>query len=232
MFRFNRLSSSSRAIAGGAPVVAEVSLSERLAFIRKVYSLLALSLFFGIVAGAFTMNSPEFLLFVVNNMMIFFIAEIGFLIAANFVKKESSLSFIMMNAFTVLTGITTAPIVYVYKDVALQAALTTVAIFLGLTFYTFVSKKDFSFLGGMLTVSIIAMVVLGLLNAFWFQSGITQLFLSGVGVLVFSGFILYETSNIMRVYPTNMAVQASLALYISILNLFISLLQIFGGGRR
>ncbi len=218
----------------GVPVsvTAEAApLHERLAFIRKVYSLLSISLLMAIVACTVTLTNTGFLAFVAQNMMIFAIGQFGVLIASNFIKSNATLSFGMMSLFVILSGITVAPIVYVYADVALMSALTTLAVFFALTVYTFVSRKDFSFIGKYLFVAIIAMVVIGLLNAFWFKSSGTQMVMAGAGVLVFSGFILFETSNIMRVYPTTMAVQATLGLYISILNLFISLLQIFGGRR-
>lgn len=228
----NIISTQERFATAGQLVVAEVPLSERLAFIRRVYSLLAISLVLGVAAGALTISNLAFLSFVASNIFLFFIAEFGVLIASNFVKRNGMAAFVMMNIFTILTGITTAPIVYLYIDVALQAALTTIGVFVGLTIYTFISKKDFSFLGGILTIALIAMIVIGLLNAFWLQSSATSMAMSWIGALVFSGFILFETSNIIRRYPTDMAVQAALGLYISILNLFIILLRIFGGNRN
>ena len=176
----------------GQNVVADASLSERLAFIRKVYGLLAASLVLGIVSCLITLSSPGFLSVVAKNLMLFGFAEIGVLLLASFVSQQGSMAFLLLNAFVILTGITTAPIVYFYQEVALSAALTTVACFLGLTAYTWVSKKDFSYLGSALTIVLIGMVVLSLVNIF-LKSNLTQTLLAFVGVVVFCGFILFET---------------------------------------
>ena len=65
-----------------------------------------------------------------------------------------------------------------------------------------------------------------------FGSSLAQFMISGAAVLLFSGFILYDTSNILRHYGTDEHVSATLALYLDILNLFIALLSILGIARR
>jgi modulator of FtsH protease len=66
---------------------------------------------------------------------------------------------------------------------------------------------------------------------FLFQSPMMHFMMSGVGVILFSGFILYDTSNIMRNYATDEYISATLALYLDILNLFTALLSILGLSR-
>ena len=89
------------------------------------------------------------------------------------------------------------------------------------------TKKDFSFMGKFLMVGIILLIVASLANIF-FQIPAMALALSAIGVLIFSGFILYDVSRIVNGGETNY-VMATLGLYMSIYNLFTSLLQLLGG---
>ena len=84
-------------------------------------------------------------------------------------------------------------------------------------------------MAGFLMTGLIIVVVGGLLNLFMHNS-LLHFVLTGIGVFLFSGFILFDTSNILRRYGTDEYVMASLALYLDILNLFILLLQLLGLG--
>ena len=159
------------------PVI-QAGVSDRMAFIKKVYSLLGLSLLTGILASVFTLSNVGFLDTVNQNYWFFVIAEIGVLLLCFWKRKTATLGFVLLFTFTILSGITVSPLIYVYKAVAGQAALLTVVAFCGLTAYVFVSKKDFSFLGGMLTVGIVLMVVGGLLNAIFIKSFDLQYFMA------------------------------------------------------
>jgi len=72
------------------------------------------------------------------------------------------------------------------------------------------------------------MIVLGLSNYFFFESSTLQLAMSGMGVLLFSAFILYDTSTILREYPSNEYIGAALTLYLDVFLLFQNLLMMFG----
>ena len=74
---------------------------------------------------------------------------------------------------------------------------------------------------------LIVVIAGGILNLF-IGSPIMHFIMSGASVLLFSGFILYDTSNILRYYGTDEYVSATLALYLDVLNLFIALLSILG----
>lgn len=113
----------------------------------------------------------------------------------------------------------------------MQALGATAVIFFALSAYVFISGKDFSFMGGFLMVGLIAVLVT-MLGGFIFSlfgvnvSGLS-LVLNGVIVLLMSGFILYDTSRIINGGETNY-VLATISLYLNILNLFTSLLQLLG----
>ena len=106
--------------------------------------------------------------------------------------------------------------------------MTTAVTFVALTGYTFISRRDFSFLKGFVWTGLVAMIVLGLSNYFFFESPMLQMTLSGVGVLLFSAFILYDTSNILRDYPNNEYIAAALTLYLDVFLLFQHILSLFG----
>lgn len=99
-------------------------------------------------------------------------------------------------------------------------------IFLGLSGYALTSKRDFSFLGGFLFAGMMVAVVAMLANLF-FALPALSLAISAVMILLMSGFILFDTSRILNGGETNY-ILATYSLYLSIFNLFISLLQLLG----
>ena len=106
-----------------------------------------------------------------------------------------------------------------------KAAIITLGMFAGLTVVAFTTKKDFSFLGGILKVGFF--VAIGLIVAsFFFQGFNLGLWFSGAMVLLASGSILYSTSNIIHHYQTTQYVAASLGLFASVALLFWYVLQI------
>ena len=110
--------------------------------------------------------------------------------------------------------------------IVMQAFGGTAAIFLGLSAYATISKRDFSFMGGFLFVGILVAFLAGL-GAIFFQMPGLSLAVSAMFVLLMSGLILYETSQIVRGGETNY-ILATVSLYVTIFNLFTSLLQLLG----
>jgi modulator of FtsH protease len=129
-------------------------------------------------------------------------------------------------------GYTLGPIVSHYLslpnggETVMMAMAGTAAIFLGLSGYALTTRKDFSFMGGFLMVGVL-LAFLASLAAFFFEIPALSLTVSAVFVLLMSGLILYETSNIIHGGETNY-VMATVGLFVSIFNLFTSLLQLLG----
>ena len=206
---------------------ASVSTTDRLTFIKKVYSLLAMSM--GTAAVGAYLGSGPLLLLVAPNMMLFFILQFALIIFASFASRRPGLNMVALFSFTTVSGLTLGPLLYqVGPSIAAEAFALTAITFAGLSLYVVYSKKDFSFMSGFMMTGLIVLVVGGLLNMFFIQSGMMHFVMSGASVLLFSGFILYDTSNILRYYGTDEYVSATLALYLDILNLFIALLSILG----
>jgi len=216
---------STTTLPRGVTPAASVTTSDRLVFIKKVYSLLAMSM--GTAAVGAYLGSGPLLLLVAPNMMLFFILQIGLIFFASFAARKPGLNMIALFSFTTVSGLTLGPLLYqVGPSIAAEAFGLTAVTFAGLSMYVVYSKKDFSFMSGFLMTGLIVLVVGGLLNMFFIQSGMMHFVMSGASVLLFSGFILYDTSNILRYYGTDEHVSATLALYLDVLNLFIALLSI------
>ena len=215
------------------PVVAAMApTSERMAFLRKIYGLLALSTFMAAGAAFMTVSNEAFLATVAQNQMLFFALEIGAIFFTFWARKKETLGLVALFSFTTLTGVTIAPVLLIYTGASVvNAALMTGIVFVGLSVYTVAAKKDFTFMGGMLTTGLIVLVVGGLLNLFFFHSSGTSFLFSAFGAMLFSGFIVFDTFNILNRYPTDEYISATLTLYLDVLNLFLSLLRLFGGNR-
>jgi modulator of FtsH protease len=140
--------------------------------------------------------------------------------------------------FTFIAGLMLTPILTVaagFKNggqlVALSGGLTA-AVFFALAAYATVTKRDFAFLGKFLFVGLVLLVVASLANVF-LQVPAMALTVSAVAVLIFSLYLLYDLSNIIRGGETNY-VMATLNLFLSVYNIFIGLLNLllaFSGQR-
>ncbi|MFT8319686.1 MAG: Bax inhibitor-1/YccA family protein [Bacillus sp. (in: firmicutes)] len=162
------------------------------------------------------------------------ILEFVMLIIAFFVRKGKSLSYTFLYAFTFISGITTYPIVAHYvsaigANIVIMALGTTTVIFAGLAVYATTTKRDFSFLGGMLMAALLALVAISIFHLIWPLSSTAMLAFSFIGVLVFSGFVIFDFNRMKHhgVSAEQVPLMA-LNLYLNFINLFISILRIFG----
>jgi modulator of FtsH protease len=136
-------------------------------------------------------------------------------------------------ALTGFLGLTLGPILNAYltmlpngSQIVMTALGTTAIAFLGLSAYAVTSKRDFSFMGGFLMIGAIGAFVLGLV-AYFFNMPTLSLVVSGMFLIVSGGLMLYQTSEIVRGGETNY-ITATVTLYVSIYNMFLSLLHILG----
>ena len=129
-------------------------------------------------------------------------------------------------------GYTLGPIVSHYlampngHQVVMMAMGGTGAIFVGLSAYAMASRKDFSFMGGFLLAGILVAFLAGL-GAIFFEVPALSLTVSAAFVMLMAGLILFETSRIVHGGETNY-IMATVSLYVSIYNLFSSLLALIG----
>jgi modulator of FtsH protease len=146
--------------------------------------------------------------------------------------RNSVWGIVSVFALTGFMGLTLGPMVNYYLSmpnggqIVMQALGGTGVIFLALSAYAIKSEKDFSFMGGFLMVGILV-GFLAALGAFFFEMPGLALAVSAMFVLLMSGLILYQTSEIIHGGETNY-IMATVTLYVSIYNLFTSLLHLLG----
>lgn len=195
--------------------------------LRNTYMLLSLCLGFSVVtAGAsVALKLPH------PGLIITLAGYFGLLyLVTKF--RDRGLGVAMVFALTGFMGYTLGPIVSHYLNmpsgtqIVMTALGGTAAIFMGLSAYVLISKRDMSFMGGFLTIGILVAFVAALAGVF-LQIPALSLTISAVFVLLMSGMILYETSNIVHGGETNY-VMATVSLFVTIFNLFTSLLQLLG----
>ena len=146
---------------------------------------------------------------------------------------DSAWGLLSVFALTGFMGYTLGPIISLYvkaipdgHSVVMSAFGITAAAFLGLSAYAVRSGRRFTFMGGFLTVGILTAFILGIVSLL-FSMPALSLAVSGMFVLLMSGLILYETGEIVHGGETNY-IHATVTLYVSIYNLFTSLLHLLG----
>ncbi|MCW5594360.1 MAG: Bax inhibitor-1/YccA family protein [Rhodocyclaceae bacterium] len=146
--------------------------------------------------------------------------------------RDRGVGLLFVFALTGFMGYTLGPILNAYlglpngAQTVMTAMGATSAIFLGLSGYALASRKNFSFMGGFLMAGILVAFLAGL-GAIFFELPGLSLAVSALFVLLMSGLILYETSNIIHGGETNY-IMATVTLFVSIFNLFTSLLHLLG----
>jgi modulator of FtsH protease len=162
------------------------------------------------------------------------VLAIGLLFATR-AYSNSGFGVLLIFGFTGLMGFSLGPTMNHYlslphgSEIVGTSLLATGAAFLALSAYVQVTKKDFAFLGGFLFVALIGLVVVSLVGMFFPTPGMSLL-IAYASVLIFGGYILYDTSEIIAGRQTNY-IMATISLYLDILNMFLSILRIVAGSR-
>jgi FtsH-binding integral membrane protein len=225
--------------------VATVGVSDRVSFLRKTYAHLGVALIaFAAIAGGMMRFAPEFSrgfsrwaisgggwnwMIVIGAFML-----VGWL-AERLAMSETSrgLQYLGLGIFVVAESLILQPILWIllYRfgatgatSIIGEATIITLAIFVGLTLTVFLTKKDFSFLRGILVVAsfgaigvILASIIIG------FSLGAI---FCGLMILIMAGYILFQTSIIMKAFPPTAYVAAALMLFSTIATLFWYVLQL------
>lgn len=195
--------------------------------LRNTYSLLSMTLIFSAVTAGISMalNLPH------PGLLLTLVGYFGLLFAtAKF--RNSGLGLVFVFALTGFMGYTLGPILNAYmslangSEIVMTAMAGTGIIFLGLSGYALTSRKDFSYMGSFLMIGILVGFLAGL-GAIFFEMPGLSLAVSAMFVLLMSGLILWETSNIINGGETNY-IMATVTLYVAIFNLFTSLLHLLG----
>jgi len=196
--------------------------------LRNTYMLLAMTLIFSALTAAVSMfvNPPP--------MTSLITLGASFLLMWFVLPKaaNSSAGIGVVFLITGLLGFGLGPTLNYYLSMAAGANIVmlslagTGTIFLALSGYVLTTKKDFSFLGGFLVAGFFVVLLAAIANIFLGIAGLS-LAISAVVIMIMSGFILYDTSRIVRGGETNY-IMATMGLYLNLYNIFVSLLHLLG----
>lgn len=231
---------ASRPIHGA---VATLGVSERVGFLRRTYAHLGVALLaFAALTGGLmqTKFSLEFSAWALKGKWTW-LAVLGMFMAVGYIAERmahsetsAKVQYAGLGIAVFAQALLLQPLLWVamvkfgptgdFSALIWQATGITLAIFIGLTLTVFVTKKDFSFMRGFLmAASFAALGVIVLSMIFGFTLGVVFI---GAMILLMAGFILYQTSAVMRDFPPTFHVAAALMLFSSIATLFWYVLQL------
>ncbi|PWA96727.1 bax inhibitor-1 family protein [Artemisia annua] len=212
----------------------------RWGFIRKVYAIVTVQLLLTVAVGAlvvkfhpivkfFTATTGGLVCYVILLIIPFIMLFLLFCF-----HDSHPLNYVLLAIFTISFAVAIGlACSFTHGKVILEAAILTTVIAVSLTLFTFWGAKrghDFSFLGPFLFAALNMLIVFGLIQIFFPMGKITHMIYGGISALVFCGFIVYDTFNLIELYTYDDYILAAIALYLDVLNLFLALLTIFSNG--
>ncbi|MFT5879390.1 MAG: modulator of FtsH protease [Moritella sp.] len=194
--------------------------------LRNTYMLLAMTLAFSslVAAAVVTLNLPA------PNIIITLVGVYGLMYLTE-KNRNNSMGILFVFLFTGFLGYTVGPLISMYLgagmgDVVVLALAGTAFTFFGLSAYVLTTKKDMSFLNGMMMAGFVVLIVAMIGNIF-LQIPALSLAISAMFILFSSGAILMQTSAIIHGGETSY-ISATVTIFVSLYNIFVSLLQILG----
>jgi FtsH-binding integral membrane protein len=213
--------------------------AERATLARRTYGLVFVSVVVTMLGTAFALSQPALLSAVASHYLIAFFCLLAPLVLVMRAPREYPRNILLTMMFTFVEGIFIAPLIAFYsaafpgQHVVGQAAVLTFGAFGVLSLYALVSRRDFSAWGGFFMVGLWVLIAASLLNLF-FRSSLASLWLSAGALLVFGGLLVFDTWRIVRSgqYGEDDYVAAAVNIYLDLLNMFLAILNLLGGGRR
>lgn len=241
---------------GAPPFVSSSTAStteERVTFLRKVYALMTGAVLVSGVTAALAstvgepvvtqsgLSIPPLVAWFMMHPFLGFFLLLGGTMGASAVSRRPGLNVAALFGLASLVGLIIAPVIY-FAQLKASAGATlssapvlhafglAAAGFTGLSVYALTTKRDFSALGGFLGMGLFVVIGASVLNLF-LGASVLSLAIASVTILLFGGFVLYDTQRMLR--EDDLApVPAALHLYLNFLNLFLALLRILSSGRR
>ncbi|MGT2924631.1 Bax inhibitor-1/YccA family protein [Streptococcus caviae] len=210
-------------------------------FFAKIYSLVGMGIGLSALVSYLMLYvfRDNMIAIMTNAVWIYYLAIFGELalvfIASNAARKNSPAALPLFLTYSALNGFTLSFIIALYaQTTVLQAFVSSAAVFFAMSLIGFTVKKDLSGMAKALIAALIGIIIASVVNIF-IGSGAMSYIISILSVLIFSGLIAYDNQLIKRVYEhtggnvgDGWAVSMALSLYLDFINLFLSLLRIFG----
>ena len=203
----------------------------------RVYGYMGLATLVSMLVSFFVGTNPELVKFFFTGVMhwvvIFapLVAVFGITIALNAnPPKETAIA--LLAGFAAVMGLSFAVIFAVYTMASIFSAFMGAAVLFGtMSFYGYFTKKDLDSLGKFMFVGLIAIVIASIINIF-IGSSVMQMVISALAIVIFMGLTAYDTQQIREIVSTDSTPAAevigALTLYLDFINIFLSLLQLFG----
>jgi FtsH-binding integral membrane protein len=220
-----------------APAVQVRSGVERATLVRRTYGLVFLSVIVTVLGVAFAMTQPALMQAVFQHRFLAFIAVMAPLLMAQRAARDFPRNIVLTLLFTFVEGIWLAPFLVMAEQsspgIVGQAAILTLGAFGALTLYAVFSRRDFSAWGGFFMMGLVVLLIAMVLNMF-IGSAAGGLWLAAMGVFVFAGLLVFDTWRIVRSgqYGQDDYVFAAVSIYLDLLNMFVFILSLLGGGRN
>jgi hypothetical protein len=159
-----------------------------------------------------------------------FIAELALIFTSRTWSTKRPLNYVLFSLFALLTGITITPLLLVAAvtagtGVIVKALLATVFMFTAAGAIGWTTKRSLEGMRGFLFITLIGMLIVGIIGIFIPWGSSFEMIYSGIGVLLFSGYAMYDFQRIKR-FPEDRYIDAALHLYLDIFNLFIFVLRL------
>lgn len=207
-------------------------------FFGKVMTFFALAVFTS-AAGVFITYTYFIEYFVIYPaiMWLFFILELAIVFTSRMWSQKIPLNRFLFAAFAFITGITIAPIIAVLAaspagiSILTKALLATGFMFTATALIGWTTKINLSGMRGFLIIGLLGLIIVGILGFFIPWGNTMEMVYSGIGVLIFSGYTMYDFQKIKR-YPEDRYIDAALNLYLDIFNLFLFILRLIMAGNR
>lgn len=202
----------------------------------RVYANMALAVITSMVVSGLVASSPGLmaLLFGTALKWVVMFLPLVAILAASFAYERMSKGQlqIFLHGFAAIMGLSFATIFVVFNMGSIVSAFMAAAVlFAVMSFYGYFTKKDLSSWGSFLMVGLIAIIIASVINIF-IGSTVMQMVISAIAIIVFLGLTAYDTQNIRQMVSYDndgkMEVWGALSLYLNFINIFLSLLQLFG----
>ena len=204
---------------------------------NRVYSNMFMAVMNSMLVSYFVSTSPALMTFLFTGVLkwIVILAPLAAIFAISFYmhKVTKGQAMLMLHGFAALMGLSFATIFVVYTSMSIvQAFLGAACLFLAMSLYGYTTKRDLTSVGQFMFIGLIGIIIASVINIF-IGSSLMQMVVSALAVIIFLGLTAYDTQKIraMLAYDRNghAEVSGALTLYLDFINLFLNLLQLFGG---
>ena len=211
--------------------------AERATLVRRTYGLVFLGVLVTMLGSAFAFTQESVMIAAARHPILTFFVALAPLFMAQRYAREYPKNVILTLIFTLIMGISIAPVLAITEARApgavVSAGVLTLVAFGGLSLYALVSRRDFSAWGSFFMIGLLVLIVASLINMF-VQSAAAGVWISMVTVLIFSGLLVFDTWRIVRSgqFGQDDYVIAAVQIYLDLLNMFMAILSLVGGRDR